>query len=104
MTGEAGGVVLVSQPGGQVGNETSRTDSLGKDIGVEEIVLNELAQSSGEFVLTLDDQRGVRNWQPQRPAEQSRHGEPVHHATYDGRLGTGLYVAKDDPVGTSRGH
>src|SRR5262249_47872956 len=60
MTGKAGGVVPVGQPGGQAGNEVSGADSLGKDVGVEEVLLHELAEGGGELILALDDQRGMR--------------------------------------------
>ena len=65
VTGETGGVGLVSQPGCHAGNEASGADPLGKNIGVEEVLLHELAERGRELVLTLDDQRGVRYRQAQ---------------------------------------
>ena len=55
VTGETGGVGLVGQPGGQAGNEASGADPLGKNIGVEEVLLYELAERGGELILALDD-------------------------------------------------
>ena len=60
VTGEAGGVGLVGQPGSEPGNEASGADPFSKNIGVEEVLLHELAESGRELVLALDDQRGVR--------------------------------------------
>ena len=98
LTGEAGGVGLVGQPGGQAGNEPAGADSLGQNIGVEEVLLHELAESGGELILALDDQRGVRYRQAQGTAEQSRHREPVRDAADHGRLGAGLHVVEESPV------
>ncbi len=104
MTGEAGGVGLVGQPGGQAGNEPGGADPLGKNIGVEEVLLYELAQSGGELVLAFDDQRGVRYRQAKGAAEESRHREPVCNASDHGRLGADLHVAKERPVDAGHGH
>ena len=104
VTGEAGGVGLIGQPGGQAGNEPSGAYPFGQDVGIEEVLLHELAESGGELVLALDDQRGVRYRQAQGAAEEGRHREPVRHAADHGSLGAGLHVAEQGPVGTSRGH
>ncbi len=104
VTGEAGGVGLVGQPGGQAGNEACGADPLGKNIGVEEVLLHELAESCGELVLALDDHRGVRYRQAQGTAEQSRHREPVCNASDHGRLSAGLHVAKNSPVHAGHAH
>ena len=104
LTGEAGGVGLVGQPGGQAGNEPAGADPLGQNIGVEEVLLHELAESGGELILALDDQRGVRYRQAQGTAEQSGHREPVRDAADHGRLGAGLHVVEESPVGAGHGH
>jgi hypothetical protein len=104
VTGEAGGVVLVGQPGGQPGDQASGADPFGKNIGVEEVLLHELAKGGGELVLPLDDQRGMRDRHAQRVAEQGRHREPVRNAANHGRLGAGLHVAKESPMDPDRGH
>ena len=104
VTGEAGGVGLVGQPGGQAGNEPGGADPLGQDIGVEEVLLHELAEGGGELVLALDDQRGVRYRQAQGTAEQGRHREPVRDTADHGGLGAGLHVAEEGPVDAGRGH
>ncbi len=104
VTGEASGVAPVGQPGGQAGNEPSGTYPLGQDIGVEEVLLHELAEGDGELVLALDDQRGVRYRQAQRTAEQGRHREPVRYAADHGGLSAGLHVAEEGSVGTGHGH
>jgi hypothetical protein len=102
--GEAGGVSLVGQPGSQAGNEASGADPLGENIGVEEVLLHELAKGGGELVLALDDQRGVRYRQAQGMAEEGRHREPVGNAPDHGGLRAGLHVAEKDPVPADRGH
>ena len=104
VTGEGGGVGLVSQPGGQARNEPSRADPLADDIGVEEVLLDELAESRGELVLALDDQCGVRYRQAKGPAEQGRDREPVRDTSDHGRLGSGLHVAERSPVSAGYGH
>ena len=104
VPGEAGGVGRLGQPGGQPGHEAGGPDPFGQNIGVEEVLLHELAEGGGELVLALDDQRGVRYRQAQRVAEQGRHREPVGHAADHGRLGPGLHVAEEGPVDTGRRH
>jgi hypothetical protein len=104
LAGEAGGVGLVGQPGAQPGHEASRADPFGQDIGVEEVLLHELAEGGGELVLALDDQRGVRYRQAEGTAEQGCHREPVGHAADHGGLGAGLHEAEQGPVGAGRGH
>ena len=104
VTGEAGGVGLVGQPGGQPGNEAGGADPLGKNVGVEEVLLHELAEGGGELVLALDDQRGVRYRQAQGTTEEGRHREPVGDASDHGGLGAGLHVAEKDSVSAGRGH
>ena len=103
-TGEAGSVGLVGQPGGQAGNQADGANPFGENVGVEEVLLHELAKSGGELVLPLDDQRGMRDRQAQRTAEQGRHREPVCNATDHGGLGAGLHVTGEGPVGADRGH
>ncbi len=104
MTGEAGGIDLVSQPGGQAGNDPGGADPLGENVGVEEVLLHELAESSGELVLALDEQRGVRDRQAQGTAEQGRHREPVGNGADHGGLGASLHEAQERPVGAGHGH
>ena len=104
VPGEARGVVLVGQPGGQPGSEAGGADPLGEHIGVEEVLLDELAERRGELVLALDDHRRVRYRQAQRTAEQRGHREPVRDTADHGRLGAGLHVAEQRPVRADRGH
>ena len=104
MTGEAGGVGLVGQPGGQAGNGPGGAYPLGQDIGIEEVLLHELAEGGRELVLTLDDQRGVRYRQAQGTAEEGRHHERVRNTADHGGLGAGLHVAEEGPVDAGRGH
>ena len=104
VAGEAGRVGRLGQPGRQAGDEASGTDPFGQDVRVEEVLLDELAERGGELALALDDQRGVRDRQAQRTAEQGRDREPVGDAADHGRLGAGLYVAEEGPVGAGRGH
>ena len=104
VTGEAGGVGPVGQPGGQAGDQASGAYPLGQDVGVEEVLLHELAEGGGELVLALDDQRGVRYRQAQGAAEQGRHREPVRDAADHGGLGAGLHVAEEGPVDAGHGH
>ena len=51
--GEVGGVGLVGQPGAQAGSDPGRADPLRQNIGVEEVLLHELAESGGELILAL---------------------------------------------------
>ena len=104
VAGEAGGVGRVGQPDGQPGHEVGGADPFGEDLGVEEVLLHELAQGGGELVLALDDQRGVRYRQAQRTAEQRRDREPVGDATDHGRFGGGLHIAEQGPVDADRSH
>ncbi len=104
VAGEPGRVGRLGQPAAQARNEARRTDPLGQHLGVEEVLLDELAQGGGELVLALDQQRGMRDRQPQRAAEQRRHREPVGHPADHGRLGPGLHVAEQSPVGAGCGH
>ena len=103
VAGEPGGVGLVGQPGGQPGHEAGGPDPFGQDVGVQEVLLDELAEGGGELVLALDDQRGVRYRQAERVTEQGRHREPVRHPADHGRLGAGLHVAEQGPVDSDRG-
>ncbi len=70
-----------------VGNERGEIDlaQLGLDrCGFEKMHLHEFAELVGDTVLVALDDRGVRDWQPQRPAEQGYHRVPVRE-TADGR-------------------
>jgi hypothetical protein len=70
------GVGLIAQPCGRPGGEAGGPDPFGQDIGAEEVSLHEPAEGGGELVLALDDQRGLRDRQHQRAAEQGGHREP----------------------------
>jgi hypothetical protein len=104
VAGESGRVGLVGQPVRQAGHEPGGADPFGENVGVEEVLLHELAEGDGELVLPLNDQRCVRYRQAQGTAEKGRHGEPVRHAADHGRLGAGLHVAENGSVNASRGH
>jgi hypothetical protein len=104
VSGEPGGVALVGQPGRQAGGGLGRLDAVGEDVGVEEVLLDELAERGRELVLALDDQSGVRDRQAQGTTEQGRHREPVRDAADHRRLGAGLHVAEQGPVGACHGH
>jgi hypothetical protein len=104
VAGEAGGIGRIGQPAGEPPGDLGRTDAFGDDVGVEEVLLHELAERGGELVLALDKERGVRNRQAKRTAEQRRHREPVRDAADHGRLGAGLDVAEGGPVRADHGH
>ena len=104
VTRGASGIGLVAQPGSQAGDETGGADPLGQDVGIEEVLLNELAESRGELVLAFHKQRRVRYRQAKRTAEQSGDREPVRNSSDHGRLCAGLHVAKQGPVDTDHGH
>src|SRR5260221_5179395 len=104
MTTRSGGVGLAGRPGGQAGHYPGGADPLGKNIGSEEVLLHELAQSGGELIFALDDQRSVRYRQAKRTAEESRHREPVRNASDHGRLGAGLHIARQRAVDAGRSH
>jgi hypothetical protein len=104
VAGEAAGIVGVGQPAGHPGGDLGGPDPLGQHVAVEEVLLHELAEGSGELVLALDDHRGMRDGQAERVAEQGRHREPVGHAADHRRLGACLNVRKEGPVGADRGH
>ena len=46
----------------------------------------------------------MRYRQAQGAAEEGRDREPVGNASDHGRLGAGLHVAEQNPVGTDHGH
>ena len=98
VTGEPRGIGLISQPGGHAGNEAGGADAVGKNISVEEVLLHKLAESGGELVLPLNDQRCVRYRQAKGTAKESGHREPICNTTDHGRLGASLHVAKKGPV------
>ena len=71
--------------------------ALGDHLAGEEVALHELAEAAPDLVLALGDDRRVRDRQPERVAEQRRHGEPVGQRADHRRLGAGPHVA--DPRG-----
>ena len=61
--------------------------------GGEEIVLEEQSERVADPVLVARNDRGVRNRQPERMAEQGRHREPVCNATDQAGLCEGAHEA-----------
>ena len=104
VTREAGGTAGVGQPGGEARRGPRGPDAIGEHIGVEEVLLNELAERLGELVLPLDDDRRVRYRQAERTAEQRGDREPVGDTADHGRLETRLQVTGQRPVRADRGH
>ena len=54
------------------GSQPGRADALGEDVGVQEVLLDELPESRRELVLALDDDRRVRYRQAQADGGRGR--------------------------------
>ena len=75
--GEIGTSLALAQP---VGNERAEIDLAQLGVhrcGFEKMHLDEFAELVGDTLLIALDDRGMRNRQSQRPAEQRHHGVPV---------------------------
>ena len=75
--------------------DRGRGDPLADDVLLEEVVPDELLQSSPQLVLAARDQSGVRDRQAERSLEQRGHREPVRDRTDHGGLGAGVDVAQE---------
>ena len=62
----------------------------------QEVLADEVAEVRPQRVLLGGDDRGVRDRQAQRTAEERRHGEPVGERTHHPRLGGGVH--EPDPA------
>ena len=79
---QGGGAFGLDQPVGHEGGEIDFPQSLLDRLGGEEIRLDELAQGVGDAQVVARDDRGVRDRQAERPAEQRDHGIPVGDAAH----------------------
>ena len=62
---------------------------------LEEVLAHELLEPPAEVVLALRDQGGVRDRQPERVLEESRHREPVRDRAHHRRLGAGVHEPEE---------
>ena len=65
----------------------------------EEILTDEIGERLADPVLVTRDDRGVRDRQAERVAEQGRHREPVGEAADHRRFGERLHVARGRDIG-----
>ena len=63
--------------------------------GGQKVLGNEVGQVAANAVFVLGNDRGVRNRQAQRVAEQRHHGKPVGNGTHHRRLGKGGHPGPD---------
>jgi hypothetical protein len=65
-----------------------------QDLTRQEVLLDEIAEHAADAVLLGRDDRGVRDRQAQRPAEQCGDGEPVGETAHERRFRRGPDEAK----------
>ena len=87
----------VGEPGAGPPGDAHGGDAAADDVGREEVRRDEILQRPAEGVLAGRDERGVRDRQPERAAEERGHGEPVGCGADHGRLAGGVDEA--DPAG-----
>ena len=75
----------------------------GDHVAGQEVVLHERAEDAPDPLLARGHDRGVRDRQPEGPAKQGGHGEPVGEAADERRLRRGAHVAEPRVAGLERG-
>ena len=99
VAGQAGGVGLVRQPGGQAGTTRARRTRSAMMSGVRKLVCTKSPRVSPNWSLRSGMTAVWGDRHPERVAEQGDDGEPVGQAADHGGLGEGLGVA--DPGGVA---
>ena len=100
------GVVRFGQPGAEPAADADGAQPLPYDVLGEEVLPDELAERDAQLVLLGGDDRGVRDGQAERAAEERRDREPVgeraDHAGLGGRgdvAGPGARAGVRRPLG-----
>ena len=87
------GIAFGGQPSAQGFGGSPISHPLGQVVGLEEVVLHELAQAGADGVFAPGDDGGVGDGDAQRVFEQGGHREPVGQTANHGRLGGSLHIA-----------
>ena len=98
LLAQAPGVRRIGQPLPQSLGHLRGRHPFADDLGGEEVLLDEAGQPLADLVLLVRDDRGVRDPQLERVAEQGRHREPVGQAADHRGLGRGLEVPPRAPA------
>ena len=90
---QRGAALAVGKPVGDQRREIDLAQPCLDRLGRQEVGLDELAQRIGDALVVARDDGGVRDRQPERPAEQRHHGVPVGEAAHGRRRREGRDVA-----------
>ena len=91
------GVHGIGQPRPEAMGHVQALEPIDDDVVVEELALHELPEAAADLVLPVRDDRGVRDRNPERMAEQRGDREPVGQRTDHGRFRERPYVAHPGP-------
>ena len=84
---QSGAVPRHFQPAAHDVDEVDALQFRRDDFGAEKMHLDEFAEAGGDAMPVVRDDRGMRDRQAERMAEQGDHREPVGEATHRARLG-----------------
>ncbi len=101
LVDDAPRVGRLGEPDSDPPRDAGRGDPVADDRLLEEVLAHELLEPPAEVVLALRDQGGVRDRQPERVLEESRHREPVRDRAHHRRLGAGVHEP-EEPVAVPR--
>src|SRR5574338_1238202 len=91
MMRNATAVGRIADPPGDAFRDPQPVKPGGNDLTREEVVLHEAAEAPADAILATRDDRGVRDRNAHRVAEQRGDREPVREPTHHRRLGRGAY-------------
>ncbi|MFK4543212.1 hypothetical protein RKD29_002808 [Streptomyces tendae] len=97
------GVLRYGEPGAEAAADADGAQPLAHDGLGEEVLPDELAQRDAELVLLLRDDRGVRDGDAQRVAEEGGDREPVGERADHAGLGGGRHIARPGARAPVRG-
>ena len=88
------GVLRLAQPLAAAQRDLRARELGAHDVGCQEVRLDELAECAADLVLAARDDRGVRDRESERTAEQRGDGEPVGKRSDHAALGSSTHVAE----------